>query len=177
MSVQLVQRHCEICGQMRPFQKPGISNTFHLLMCVFTCGGWVLVWIADGLFDGLRPYRCTFCGQAKNTGGSMIAAAVVVFVFIAAVGGIYTAVKSVSAHRPGAVAAATPVAVMPDLNGPQVEAAKRRAIQDYPALGVAGSPMNVEYVRRYKSRLAEHPEYFADPDWPTRLARECLGTK
>lgn len=61
------------------------------------------------------------------------------------------------------------------LSGKDVEAAKQRAISLYPDIGRAGTPMNQEFVRRYQRYLAERPEYFDQPEWPTILARECAA--
>ena len=51
--------------------------------------------------------------------------------------------------------------------------AQKRAIAIYPALGVAGSPLNREFVARHKRYQTEKPDFFADPEWPTKLAVEC----
>lgn len=53
------------------------------------------------------------------------------------------------------------------------EAAQREAIKLFPELGVAGSPLNKEFVERMKRYRAEKQEFFAEPDWPIRLAKEC----
>ena len=52
-------------------------------------------------------------------------------------------------------------------------AAQRKAIELYPDLGVADSPLNIEFVLRVKSYRIEKKEFFAEPDWPVRLAKEC----
>ena len=51
--------------------------------------------------------------------------------------------------------------------------AQRKAIELYPDLGVAGSPLNAEFVARVKRYQMEKKEFFADPDWPIRLGKEC----
>jgi uncharacterized membrane protein YqaE (UPF0057 family) len=55
-----------------------------------------------------------------------------------------------------------------------VEAAKRRAVTAYPQLGVANSPLNREFVRRYQEYQQTRPDYFDDPEWPTKLANESF---
>jgi hypothetical protein len=55
----------------------------------------------------------------------------------------------------------------------QKEMAQRKAVELYPDLGVAGSPLNKEFVDRVKRYQAEKKEFFAEPDWPIRLAKEC----
>jgi hypothetical protein len=50
------------------------------------------------------------------------------------------------------------------------EQSKQEAVTRYPELGVAGSAVNREFVRRYKLYRAINPAFFTEPDWPTRLA-------
>jgi hypothetical protein len=52
------------------------------------------------------------------------------------------------------------------------QAAQERAIALYPDLGVANSALNREFVARYRQYRIQNPEYFTDPDWPTKLAKE-----
>jgi hypothetical protein len=52
-------------------------------------------------------------------------------------------------------------------------AAQRKATELYPALAVAGSPLNKEFITRMKRYQKEKPDFFTDPDWPIRLAKEC----
>jgi hypothetical protein len=60
------------------------------------------------------------------------------------------------------------------------KAAQQKAIQLFPDIGVAGSPLNKEFVDRAKRYQIEKKEFFAEQDWPVRLAKECseaLGAK
>ncbi len=50
------------------------------------------------------------------------------------------------------------------------EASKREAVATYPELGVAGTAVNREYVRRYKLYRSVNPAFFEEPNWPKRLA-------
>jgi hypothetical protein len=50
------------------------------------------------------------------------------------------------------------------------EESKRQAVSAYPELGVAGTAVNREYVRRYKLYQTVNPAFFDEPDWPKRLA-------
>src|SRR5579871_6905935 len=50
---------------------------------------------------------------------------------------------------------------------------RAEALRMYPALGIADSPINVEFVARYKRYREEKPEFFDDPAWPVTLVREC----
>ena len=53
------------------------------------------------------------------------------------------------------------------------QAAQLKAIELYPELAVAGSPLNKEFVERVKRYQTEKKEFFTEPDWPIRLAKEC----
>jgi hypothetical protein len=54
--------YCHVCQRQVLVRKETPSNTFHLLMCVFTCGLWVFVWIGANLLNLFVKYRCTNCG-------------------------------------------------------------------------------------------------------------------
>lgn len=51
-------------------------------------------------------------------------------------------------------------------------AAQRRAVARFPELGRANSPLNAEFVRRYRLYRKNRPTYFENPEWPTLLAEE-----
>jgi hypothetical protein len=55
---------------------------------------------------------------------------------------------------------------------PAGKTAQERAIQRYPQLGVAKSPLNQEFLRRHNAYKASKPQFFSDPEWPTKLAAE-----
>jgi hypothetical protein len=55
------------------------------------------------------------------------------------------------------------------------EQSKREAVALYPELGIEGTAVNREYVRRYKLYRSINPEFFSEPDWPKRLA-DMLAT-
>lgn len=52
------------------------------------------------------------------------------------------------------------------------EEARARAVQQYPALGVADSPLNREFRARYYRYRTANPAYFNDMEWPSHLAAE-----
>ena len=54
------------------------------------------------------------------------------------------------------------------------KAAQLRAVELYPELGESGSPLNKAFVERMKRYQTEKKEFFAEPDWPVRLAKECI---
>jgi hypothetical protein len=53
------------------------------------------------------------------------------------------------------------------------DSAKKRAVELYPQLGVAGSPLNQEFVARVERYKQSRPDYFKDTAWPIALADEC----
>ena len=53
------------------------------------------------------------------------------------------------------------------------KAARLRAIELYPDLGVVDSPLYTEFREREVIYRIEKKEFFAEPDWPTRLVKEC----
>lgn len=57
-------------------------------------------------------------------------------------------------------------------NSAVVADAQRAAVRSYPELGVEGSRLNAEFLRRHRRYQVEQPRYFQDPSWPIRLARE-----
>jgi hypothetical protein len=52
---------------------------------------------------------------------------------------------------------------------------RREAVREYPSLAVANSPLNLEFVRRYRQYQHDRPEYFRNPAWPLSLAQECAA--
>lgn len=48
---------------------------------------------------------------------------------------------------------------------------KKKAVERYPDLAVAGSPLNLAFAAKYKAY--QGTSYFDSPDWPMRLAKEC----
>jgi len=52
---------------------------------------------------------------------------------------------------------------------------RAEALRLYPDLGVANSPLNREFVTRYRSYQRLQPDYFQDPAWPLLLVKECAA--
>jgi hypothetical protein len=65
-----------------------------------------------------------------------------------------------------------PSAVAPP-DAASVAAAQQEAVKRYPQLGVVNSPLNREFVARYKKLQATNPDYFKPSNWPLTLAAEC----
>ena len=52
---------------------------------------------------------------------------------------------------------------------------QRKAVELYPDLNVAGSPLNKKYRALYQERLRTNPGYFKIPQWPVLLAKEAAA--
>lgn len=52
---------------------------------------------------------------------------------------------------------------------------QRKAVELYPDLAVAGSPLNKKYRALYQERLRTNPAYFKLPQWPVLLAKESAA--
>lgn len=79
--------------------------------------------------------------------------------------------KPRSPAAPGVVA--TDPLVPPDIT---TETEGRvEALRLYPDLGVANSPLNREFVARYRSYQRLQPDFFQDPAWPVILVKECAA--
>ena len=65
-----------------------------------------------------------------------------------------------------------PSAVAPP-DAASVAAAQQEAVKRYPQLAVVNSPLNREFVTRYKQLQATNPDYFKQSNWPLTLAAEC----
>jgi len=76
----------------------------------------------------------------------------------------------------GRLAPATPAPTQAPTAYLTADEAQKVAIQRYPALGVAGSKLNTEFVARYKQYQQTRPDYFRDTSWPIRLAEELTHT-
>jgi hypothetical protein len=58
----------------------------------------------------------------------------------------------------------------PFLAAQTAEAWQRSAVQKYPALAQAGSPMNQRFVALIAEKRTAEPAFFSKPDWPMRAA-------
>ncbi len=56
------------------------------------------------------------------------------------------------------------------------EGAKAEALQRYPALGVANSPFNQEFLRLYQDANARGDTLLQQPNWPMALAAQAAKT-
>jgi len=56
-----------------------------------------------------------------------------------------------------------------------VEQWQRSAVQKYPALAQAGSPLNQRFIAIVTAKRQAEPAYFSKPDWPMRAAAEAAA--
>ena len=68
-----------------------------------------------------------------------------------------------------------PVAPAPNAGdlAAQIRASQARAIQKYPDLAKAGSPINVNFLRIYNALKIDHDDWLNKPTWPEELADSC----
>lgn len=52
---------------------------------------------------------------------------------------------------------------------------RAEALRLYPDLGVANSPLNREFVTRYRSYQRLEPDFFDNPAWPVILVKEAAN--
>ena len=52
---------------------------------------------------------------------------------------------------------------------------QKSAVQKYPALAQAGSPLNQRFLAIVTAKRQAEPAYFAKPDWPMRAAEEAAA--
>jgi hypothetical protein len=60
VAVEESQQFCAQCQRFVLARRPGTNHIFHLLMCVFTCGLWVIIWFLSSAKVG--GWRCSVCG-------------------------------------------------------------------------------------------------------------------
>ncbi len=54
---------CAVCGAQRKVERPGTNHVLHLLLTIFTCMLWLVVWFLVSVQFG--GWRCTFCGSRR----------------------------------------------------------------------------------------------------------------
>jgi hypothetical protein len=76
-----------------------------------------------------------------------------------------------AAHEVEKLAAANKKQMAEFTSNPKLAQAK--AAELYPDLAIPGSALNKEFLGRFRRYQSEKKEYFSQPDWPIRLAKEC----
>jgi ribosomal protein S27AE len=63
MATEIQHHNCPNCGPS-PFNVPAVNHVLHLLITLFSCGGWALVWF---FLCNTRGYaRCGSCGMTMK---------------------------------------------------------------------------------------------------------------
>lgn len=107
--------YCEVCQTTRRFERPGINHILHLLITIFTCGWWGVVWVFLAIFGGGKAH-CIACGNPKGAGAgtkilgglALVGVAGVVFVMFAGALGAVTKQREVARGERLATATPTP---------------------------------------------------------------------
>ena len=55
----------------------------------------------------------------------------------------------------------------------RTQESQKKAISEYPQLGMVDSPLNKEFVKQYAAMKAANSLLLQDPDWPEKLAKQC----
>jgi hypothetical protein len=147
----------------------------HLLNRCKNCGH---TWFPRG-FDLSR--KCPGCGgvDVDFTGRCYLA----LLALIAVAAGIFWATDRPHKPQKSAAAPTSPPTYMrprhPAPAAPLVPAlittekeGRLEALRLFPDLGVANSPLNREFVTRYRSYQRLQPDFFQDPAWPVILVKE-----
>ena len=106
-----------------------------------------------------------------------------ILVALAVVAVLVARAKGVFGHRVPDIADLT-AAPAPSLSSPdpalsfdqQVEQSKKHAIEHYPELAQAGTPLNARFVEQYKVWRARDDSHLQMANWPEQLANECAKT-
>jgi len=74
MAQQQRQAYCHRCGKYRLHTRQATEthHVLHVLITLFTCGVWLLIWFLDILVTGFdnarKPYLCSVCGEVERPG-------------------------------------------------------------------------------------------------------------
>jgi len=141
------------------------------------CKDCSYTWYPRGKYLSIKCPNCGSRSVALAPFGWVAFGLVLLFTFFVrtrAFHSIGNPTKEVIAASPAAGLPATPLKAPP--RTPITDEAQREAIRRFPALGVAGSAMNAEFVSRYNQYLTSRPDFFKDSLWPIRLAEEADQT-
>jgi hypothetical protein len=58
-----------------------------------------------------------------------------------------------------------------------VEQWQKKTVQDFPEIGIAGSPMNTKFIQSVTSLKSSNPALFNDPKWPYIIAEQVANVK
>jgi hypothetical protein len=72
-----------------------------------------------------------------------------------------------------------PATIPPVTQSPRfatVAQAQQEAVKRYPALGVPGSPFNIQFIALYKRYKQQRPALFQDNSWPLQIAQQVAAS-
>lgn len=67
VSYEQTHRPCRLCGKPTIHYRKGTNHVLHLLITVFTCGWWAIVWFLMAFKIG--GWRCQECGAGSRSAG------------------------------------------------------------------------------------------------------------
>jgi len=59
------QKKCVNC-ECTKFEKPPFPHGIHVILTVFTCTTWAIVWACMWDLWNRKPYTCAQCGQKES---------------------------------------------------------------------------------------------------------------
>lgn len=54
--------YCEHCGDVTVTNNE-TDPTLHMVLLIFTCGLWSIVWLILAICESTNPWRCEVCGR------------------------------------------------------------------------------------------------------------------
>lgn len=60
------QKICRNCAQRTAFEKDEPKHLLHVILCLFTVGLWIPIWIMAILFSAMTRCRCRVCGGTRT---------------------------------------------------------------------------------------------------------------
>lgn len=62
MPLEQYRAWCPYCESTRLFTRPAPTHLIHLVITLFTCGLWILVWFAVSISCAFGRWTCNVCG-------------------------------------------------------------------------------------------------------------------
>ncbi len=86
-NAQESSEYCEYCRRMVLTRRIAPNHVVHLLISLFCCGPWVIVWLILALSAAFQPFLCTRCGRSMpvNVMSMILAPLIGVGVFLAVI--------------------------------------------------------------------------------------------
>lgn len=67
MSYKETSDFCSYCNRRTVFRKQKPNDVLHVILTIFSCFLWAIVWIADSFIKGAAPYCCSICGTPHSS--------------------------------------------------------------------------------------------------------------